>query len=813
VQVAGRLDHETTLDHSERVITRLLCPRNLAPHTRYHVCLVPIYETGRLAGLGEDVPENDEKLKFAWSSDTENIRLPVYHHWSFSTGFEGDFESLARRLEAREVPDTVGTRPLDVQDPGFSVPLRTLFEHDVVNLPTPLPPFPVFVAPKVRTVNLQSALRAPGAAPPTPDGYAAFTNQLEEIVNAPAQHTGSTPIVGPTVYGHWHAAHTGPLTPSSTPKWLHTLNMDVRHRAAAGIGAEIVRERQEQLMAAAWDQVTELERVNRRLRQGQLARQTSNVFYAKHLGLHDPQGPPSQVTDTTLQMTFGVHTRLTLPQRGPTIRDELHNTTVPPAFCAPAFRRITNPRSLFTRRLMEGAAVPTDLLQRLADETVVAAGPPPRWPDGTQVVDEPVPSSPSYNSLGIALVDPADHDPSEIIDPQFDSLPTNPDESSAFQRVAGPVLAELRDIQTIAAPPPTKPRLDAIRTTLLEQLDPERTVCNRVQGRITLPHGVQWDDGGSHCSLEPVLAAPDFPEPMYRPLRDRSQDLLLAGLDEVPPNTITLAETNPEFIESYFAGLNHEMSSELLWREFPSHQRGTYFRRFWDASAALSGRENDDISPIHTWTDDLGSHLQRGNDSGQLVLLIRGELLRLFPNTHIYALRGRWKNGSREPIRPGESAFEQRNPIFRGTLEPDVTFLGFDLQAGEAHGSPDESKNRPGWFFVLEGPPTEPGFGLDETLDFSTVGRSRGAITAANPDEPWLNIAWGDLIEDQGSVSANESALDDLAYAPAEGRLDGLTMMEPGNQTSIEWGRNAAHMAYILLQLPVRLAIHADDML
>jgi hypothetical protein len=117
VQVAGRLDHETTLDHSERVITRLLCPRNLAPHTRYHVCLVPIYETGRLAGLGEDVPENDGKLEFAWSSDTENIRLPVYHHWSFSTGFEGDFESLARRLEAQEVPDTVGTRPLDVQDP------------------------------------------------------------------------------------------------------------------------------------------------------------------------------------------------------------------------------------------------------------------------------------------------------------------------------------------------------------------------------------------------------------------------------------------------------------------------------------------------------------------------------------------------------------------------------------------------------------------------------------------------------------------------------------------------------------------------
>jgi hypothetical protein len=29
----------------------------------------------------------------------------------------------------------------------------------------------------------------------------------------------------------------------------------------------------------------------------------------------------------------------------------------------------------------------------------------------------------------------------------------------------------------------------------------------------------------------------------------------------------------------------------------------------------------------------------------------------------------------------------------------------------------------------------------------------------------------------------------------------------------VEWGRNAAHQAYITLQRPVRIAIHAKDMI
>ena len=45
---------------------------------------------------------------------------------------------------------------------------------------------------------------------------------------------------------------------------------------------------------------------------------------------------------------------------------------------------------------------------------------------------------------------------------------------------------------------------------------------------------------------------------MYEALRDVSQDLLLPGLEAVKPNTVTLLETNPRFIEAYLVGLRRQ---------------------------------------------------------------------------------------------------------------------------------------------------------------------------------------------------------------------------------------------------------------
>lgn len=89
--------------YPERSLSRLLSPRRLDPKTTYLACLVPAYDVGRKTGLGEPVtPDDERQLKPAWVAATatngnDSIRLPVYYHWEFSKGLEGDFEALARR--------------------------------------------------------------------------------------------------------------------------------------------------------------------------------------------------------------------------------------------------------------------------------------------------------------------------------------------------------------------------------------------------------------------------------------------------------------------------------------------------------------------------------------------------------------------------------------------------------------------------------------------------------------------------------------------------------------------------------------------
>ena len=111
--------------HPERTLSRLLCARRLDPNTAYYACLVPTYEIGRKIGLGEPITAAEENaLAPAWtlgSAASDTVKLPLYFHWEFGTGSAGDFESLARRLEPRRLPVTVGLRPLDISAPGWGM--------------------------------------------------------------------------------------------------------------------------------------------------------------------------------------------------------------------------------------------------------------------------------------------------------------------------------------------------------------------------------------------------------------------------------------------------------------------------------------------------------------------------------------------------------------------------------------------------------------------------------------------------------------------------------------------------------------------
>jgi hypothetical protein len=312
----------------------------------------------------------------------------------------------------------------------------------------------------------------------------------------------------------------------------------------------------------------------------------------------------------------------------------------------------------------------------------------------------------------------------------------------------------------------------AIKATL----DPVATIEKPLAARLT---GV---DAGPRRTdpLEPVMAAPVFPQPMYAPLTAMGREWLLPGLDQMDANSIGLFATNWRFVESFLVGLNHELARKLLWNGYPTDQRGTYFRRFWDVrgSADASG---GDVGPIHLWTAPLGQNRQLSTDP--LVLLVRGELIRRYPNVVVYASPAVVSDGVRAP------GPDETDPIFFGLIEPDVALFGFDLDPAVARGDP-------GWFFVLQEHPSEPRFGLEVAGDaFGTQPVS------------WQALGWDHLTASAGDLAALNyiDLTAALPLAPAAPDPAGVAWQMNGTPPS-----RAADLAHITFRQSKRLAVHGS---
>jgi hypothetical protein len=302
----------------------------------------------------------------------------------------------------------------------------------------------------------------------------------------------------------------------------------------------------------------------------------------------------------------------------------------------------------------------------------------------------------------------------------------------------------------------------------------------------------------------------------------------------IEPNSITLLETNQKFIEAYMVGLNHEFARELLWREYPTDQRGSYFRQFWDVRDFLADATIDkealrerlrDIPELHRWSleSDLGDHDHReaqGDKEEEVVLVIRGELLKKYPTAVIYAHRADWQrkdDGSINKALPrrladlssSDAANPPRDliktPLYEAKVDPDIYFFGFDLTAETAKGGtvlPGETEEDPGWFFVIKERPGEPRFGLD--------------LPKASPQatvNTWNDLAWSDVMtpfEEGASLRVGQRSVtltSPGATSPAKTQYD--------EDQRFRWqaATHSAELAYILYQVPVLMAVHAAEML
>ena len=374
-----------------------------------------------------------------------------------------------------------------------------------------------------------------------------------------------------------------------------------------------------------------------------------------------------------------------------------------------------------------------------------------------------------------------------------------------------------------APAPRTALDLVTTKTRLLEQLHPDFTIPRRIREIVRIPPRIR--DAQADQGFRAVMAYPEIDVPMYQPLSKLSTELFLPNIQLIPENSISLLEPNQKFIEAYMAGVNHEMSRELLWREYPTDQRGSVFRQFWDVSGCYPGQPPPadirermrDIPPLHQWTpeSELGTHNQRLllGDKAQLVLVIRGELLKRYPTAVIYAQRAEWQqtDGVNDPAKErvltplsdaendSPPAGKVKTPLFEARIEPDIYFFGFDLAAEEARGGTTGAEP-PGWFFVIKERPGEPRFGLDEPLD----GQLPRLIN-------WNDLSWNAIGTLPGECIVVSQSLTFDTYDPNVDQEN--TPIAADAQAHWDPGTNAAMLAYILNQVPVMVAVHAARML
>jgi hypothetical protein len=212
-----------------------------------------------------------------------------------------------------------------------------------------------------------------------------------------------------------------------------------------------------------------------------------------------------------------------------------------------------------------------------------------------------------------------------------------------------------------------------------------------------------------------VMAWPHLREPLYRALAEYSQEAFMPGVSDLPPDLIMLVQVNQYFIDSFMVGANAEMNRELLWRGFPTDLRGSPFQRFWGRVRARSDgslEPLDDMAPIHHWgLQPLGQRNDPNlTDPDRVALLIKGQLLRRYPNAAVYAWRRRQGVPADESKLlkdanglPPDPATDIQTPVFAGRIKPDITFFGFDIDRDDIGD----------WCFVIEELMGEPRFGFD----------------------------------------------------------------------------------------------------
>lgn len=650
-------------DVASRGIARVFSPRALAPKTRYVACLVPTFEAGRLAGLGQPVP-SPLATDPAWSAGDGTVKLPVYDSWLFTTTESGDIETLARKLQGRDL--SAGNQPKQMD-------VRTVSG----NAAGQLAPF-------------EGAFRPLGAAAPW-TGAAVSTAKTNLSSMLERNTTSGVPVVGPPLYGSIASGVSAP-----TPGWLSDLNLDPRRRAAAGIGSDTVRAHQDELVAEAWRQAGDISRA-RREHQGSLLAQFASA----------------RLLANSIAPLSGSHALVTLAPAlsrmreagGSTVAMRLSASALPTSSLSSPFRRLLATKTPPAAR-RAGLGIRKVLQQQNA--LIVSPGELPPLPaklvttaavraevtstvlsrgdlhtaghdlTATSVTTETTTTAGAADTSAVNLHQPARSLDRSVLQGRFT---LSPSQLQILNSASAVIDARSPASITIVRPA-------AFAWIVPAPAAGVQIASARFALRVDLGDVAQIKPG-SGVVIQPCFATPfsDWLDPSY----------LLTGIT-IPPDTAGMLEVNNEFLEAVLAGANHELARELLWRGVPLDRKTTPLTRFFDS---LSSADVQDVTPVSEWTiaSALGSHVQFGES---VVLVLRSRLVSHLSETVIYLAQAIPDGQYRKP---GPS---QSLPVFRGPAGVDTEYLGFNL-------TPHDFASGLGYYVVIQELPGAPRFGLDES--------------------------------------------------------------------------------------------------
>ncbi|MFL5740211.1 MAG: hypothetical protein ACJ75B_08335 [Flavisolibacter sp.] len=739
----------------DHIISRLVCPRKLEPNTGYYALVIPTFESGRIAGLGQ----GEADLIAINSQDSSwgktQVDFPVYFEWFFRTGDDMDFESLATLLEARPTDPLVGRKPINCQNPAFGI---NDYNSDF-------------------TVYLEGALKSPESTAVVPitndssNNLSDFEKKLKHLLDATTNANGD-PVVTPPFYGQKHIFE--PSLDLQSQNWIHQLNRHPAYRSAAGLGARVLRKYQDEYLQKAWQQVENIFNANKIIDAANASLAVCQQIYDRNM--------VSLTPEELIAFASPVHVKIKVKNslgKISTLQHAFETSCFNGSFYGIAFRRLVSRKGVFIRKLQSnGSVLDLEQLKKLViAKTRSAYSLLPGTPYTTTIIKHPVfqvqaPFNFGDNQLGLSMTE---------VEQAINSF-----------------------VKLIKVPPRINPCEEKVIDTISDTINPGASITYLLNQTLDMPEAGWFDNP---LKIKEALAYPDIEDPMYEKLKEISMEYLIPNLHLITNNSVTLLQSNRKFIESYMVGLNVAMCQEMRWREYPTDERGSCFRQFWDvkgirdlnstAGPELTLELFKDITPIHTWKnwknetsstklDEFGTHNKPRNvaDEDQLVLVIRGDLLKSFPNTSIYAVSAVQDSQKKLRITAGS---EIKFPVFKMETGADLKFLGFDLSIEAAYGNATD----PGWFFVLQETPGETRFGLD----------------IQEPDLTKTSFTWDDASWHQVS-GKNISANDNFSVITAN-----MSDTEKNTLGSLKWGRSSADMAYILYQKPVMIAIHAKEML